>query len=386
MRIFLVLLWVTLVGLGCKPKSTAPPPTPPTVEVIPVVSSNVPIFREWVGTLDSEINASISAQVSGYLLSRNYDEGSMVTNGQVLFQIDPAPFEATLARAKAQLVEAQARKGKTEIDVRRYTPLAALQAISQQELDNAIQADLAAQGEVESAQAQIQQAKINLDFTTIRAPIDGIAGIANVTQAQVGNLVGPSTGALTTVTRVNPIRAYFSVSQQLMTEMQQRALSEGRDLRSPDPEKGSALQLTLASGLVYPEYGRVLFGNNQVDVKTGTITVVGEFKNPQGLLVPGMFVRVRARLGMEKDALLVPQRAVSDVQGRTMVAVIGADNKVSIRGVTAGERVGPYWLVKGDLKPGDKVVAEGLQKLREGAEVTPVAYDPAKIGAVAKAN
>jgi membrane fusion protein (multidrug efflux system) len=351
-----------------------------------VVSSNVPIFREWVGTLDSEINATISAQVSGYLLSRNYDEGSMVTNGQVLFQIDPSPFEATLARAKAQLVEAQARKGKTAIDVRRYTPLAALQAISQQELDNAIQADLAAQGEVESAQAQIQQAQINLDFTTIRSPIDGIAGIANVTQAQVGNLVGPSTGALTTVTRVNPIRAYFSVSQQLMTEMQQRALSEGRDLRSPDPEKGSALQLTLASGLVYPEFGRVLFGNNQVDVKTGTITVVGEFKNPQGLLVPGMFVRVRARLGMEKDALLVPQRAVSDVQGRTMVAVIGADNKVSIRGVTAGERVGPYWLVKGDLKPGDKVVAEGLQKLREGAEVTPVAYDPTKLGTVAKAN
>jgi len=344
------------------------------VEVSPVVSSNVPIYREWVGTLDSEVNATISAQVSGYLLSRNYEEGSRVTNGQVLFRIDPAPYDATLSRAKAQLMEAQARKGKTALDVKRYTPLAALQAISQQELDNAVQADLAAAGEVENAQAQIKQTEINLGFTTLRSPVTGIAGLASPTQAQVGNLVGPSSGPLTTVTKVDPIRAYFSVSQQLMTEMQQRALAEGRDLRSNDPRQGPGLELIFASGMVYPEKGVVRFSNNQVDVKTGTIVVVGEFANPQGLLVPGMFVRVQALLGVEKDALLVPQRAVTEVQGRSMVAVVGGDHKVKIVPVKTGERVGPQWVVQGNIKAGDHVVAEGLQKLRDGAEVTPTPY------------
>ncbi len=375
------LLYLPIVFLavsGCHPKKVAPAPVPPTVLVTPLVVSNVPIFRNWVGTLDSEVNATISAQVSGYLVSRNYREGSTVTNGQVLFQINPAPFEAILAQAKAQLVEAKARKGRTALDVERYTPLAALQAISQQELDNAIQADLAASGAVQNAEAQVRQAEINLGFTTIRSPIDGIAGLASVTQAQVGNLVGPSTGPLTTVTKVNPIRAYFSVSQNLITRLQEQAIAEGRQRRAADtgnaPNSSRPLELTLASGKVYPSPGKVIFGNNQVDEKTGTVTVVGEFPNPDGLLLPGMFVRIRGLIGTLTNALVIPQRAVTDIQGRSMVAVVGTDNKVSIRQATPGERIGSSWVVEGNLKAGESIVAEGLQKLREGQVVMPQPY------------
>jgi len=372
-----ILIPILLLAVsGCSRKAETPAPAPPTVLVTPVVVSNVPIFRNWVGTLDSEINAAITAQVTGYLVSRNYKEGSSVTNGQVLFQINPAPFEAILAQAKAQLVEAKARKGRTALDVQRYTPLAALQAISQQELDNAIQADLAAAGAVQNAEPQVRQAEINLGFTTIRSPIDGIAGLASVTQAQVGNLVGPATGQLTTVTKVNPIRAYFSVSQNLITRLQEQAIAEGYQRRVADtdsstPKSSRLLELTLASGKVYPSPGKVIFGNNQVDEKTGTVTVVGEFPNPDGLLLPGMFVRIRGLIGTETNALVVPQRAVTDIQGRSMVAAVGSDNKVSIRQVTPGERIGSGWVVEGNLKGGESIVAEGLQKLREGEVVAP---------------
>ena len=381
MKTLLFLPILFLAASGCRPKTVAPAPVPPTVLVTPVVVSNVPIFRNWVGTLDSEVNAAISAQVSGYLVSRNYKEGSTVTNGQVLFQINSAPFEAILAQAKAQLVEAKARKGRTALDVQRYTPLAALQAISQQELDNAIQADLAAAGAVQSAEAQVRQAEIDLGFTTSRSPIDGIAGLASVTQSQVGNLVGPSTGPLTTVTKVNPIRAYFSISQSLITRLQEQAIAEGRQRRVADTENASPdssrpLELTLASGKVYPSPGKVIFGNNQVDEKTGTVTVVGEFPNPDGLLLPGMFVRIRGLIGTLTNALVVPQRAVTDIQGRSMVAAVGTDNKVSIRQVTPGERIESSWVVQGDLKAGESIVAEGLQKLREGETVTPQPYVP----------
>lgn len=379
MKTLLLLPLLFLAVSGCRPKTVAPAPTPPTVLVTPVVVSNVPIFRTWVGTLDSEVNAAISAQVTGYLISRNYKEGSSVTNGQILFQINPEPFEAVLAQAKAQLVEAKARKGRTALDVQRYTPLAALQAISQQELDNAIQSDLAAAGAVQNAEAQVRQAEINLGFTSIRSPIDGIAGLASVTQAQVGNLVGPSTGPLTTVTKVNPIRAYFSVSQSLITRLQEQALAEGRQRRVADntdasPNSSRPLELTLASGKIYASPGKVIFGNNQVDEKTGTVTVVGEFPNANGLLLPGMFVRIRGLVGTETNALVVPQRAVTDIQGRSMVAVVGTDNKVSIRQVTPGERIGSDWVVTGDLKPNESVVAEGLQKLRDGEVVSPKPY------------
>lgn len=364
-----LLLWLWLCGAGCKNKSQAGPPAPPEVQVVSVQQKNVPIYHEWVGTLQAEVNATISAQVSGYLQSRDYQEGSIVTNGQVLFQLQKGPFEAALARAQAELQTAEARKGKTALDVQRYTPLAASEAISKQELDNAIQADKAAAAQIDSAQAAVEEARLNLGFATIRAPVDGIAGLA---RAQVGNLIGPNSGPLTTVTKINPIRAEFSLSQQLMTQLQQRMLAGGKVLRSNQGYQGPPLELLLATGSTYAQKGYIRFADNQVDIKTGTIRVVGEFPNPEGLLVPGMFVRVRALLETQTNALLVPQRAVTDLQGRSLVALVGPDNKVNIRPVSTGERVGPDWVIQGPVKPGDRVVAEGIQKVRDGAVVNPV--------------
>jgi membrane fusion protein (multidrug efflux system) len=306
-----------------------------------------------VGSLEAEVNATISAQVGGYLLTQDYKEGSLVTNGQVLFQIDDRTYKAALDQAEAKVI-------KTSQDVARYTPLAKTQAISQQELDDAIQSNAA-------AVAAAEQARLNYQFCKILSPIDGVAGLV---QAQVGNLVGPSSGALTTVTKADPIRVYFSVAQQFMTQLMEKRLAEGKEI-GPDKGAGTPLELILASGTVYSLKGQLRFSDNQIDMKTGTIRMVGEFPNPQRLLIPGMFVSVRAQLGVDHDALLVPQRAVADLQGRNLVAVVGADNKVSIRPVKTGTQVGELWVVKGDLKPGDKIVAEGIQKVREGLEVTP---------------
>jgi membrane fusion protein (multidrug efflux system) len=343
--------------IGCK-KEAATVAAPPEVQVVAVEQRDVPVYRDWVGTLEGEVNATISAQVSGYLLTRNYQEGSLVTNGQVLFQIDDRTYKAALDQAMAKV-------GKSEMDVKRYTPLAATQAISQQELDDAIQANLANEAAAEAA-------RLNYQFCRILSPIDGVAGLA---QAQVGDLVGPGSGTLTTVVQVNPIRAYFSVSQQLLTQIQERMLAEGRKLRDAAGNyQGPLLELTLASGAVYPLKGKVRFANNQVDVKTGTVVVVGEFENPNGLLAPGMFVRVRALLDTDKDALLVPQSAVMDMQGRYLIAVVGEGNKVSIRPVMAGETIGRQWVIKGEIKAGDRVVVEGVQKVRDGMEVKPVPY------------
>jgi membrane fusion protein (multidrug efflux system) len=356
---------------GCKEKEEAAPAKPPEVEVFTVEQKDVPIYRDWVGTLEGDVNATISAQVTGYLVSRNYTEGTMVTNGQVLFQIEKAPFQATLDKAKAQLGQAEAQREKYALNVQRYRPLVAKEAISQQELDDAVQNERSAAAQADADKAAIEQAALNLGFTTIRSPLDGIAGLA---QAQVGDLLSPSSGPLTTVTKVEPMRVYFSVSQQLVTEMQQKAIAEGKQLRETGEFAGPMLELILASGYVYPEKGRVRFANNQVDVKTGTVRVVGEFPNPQKVLVPGMFVRVRAHLDTVKNALLVPQRAVTDMQGQYLIAVVGADNKVSIHPVTASERVGPDWIISGKVKAGDRVVAEGIQKVRDGAEVTAVPF------------
>jgi membrane fusion protein, multidrug efflux system len=365
---------VTVLAMcGCK-KAEPTQQAPPEVEVVAVAQEDVPIYRDWVGTLQSEVNATISAQVTGYLLSRDYREGSMVTNGQVLFQIDPAPFQATLDQAKSQLGVSKATEEKYALNVKRYRPLAQKEAISQQELDDAIQNQKATQAKVASDEASVKQAELNLGFTTIRSPVDGIAGLASV-QAQVGNLVGQSSGPLTTVTTVDPIRVYVSISQALMTKTMEESLAAGRDLRTQDEKNGGAvLELILAGGQTYSEKGKVRFADNQVDVKTGTIRVVGEFPNPRHLLVPGMFVRVKALLDTLKGALVVPQRAVTDMQGRSLVAVVGADNKVNIRPVEALEQVGPNWVVKGNLKAGDRVVAEGIQKVRDGAVVNPVPF------------
>jgi membrane fusion protein (multidrug efflux system) len=342
---------------GCK-EETPPSPPPPTVEVFSVEQRNVPIYGEAVGTVQADVYATISAQVSGYLLSRNYVEGTLVTNGQVLFQIDDRIYKAELDKAEARVV-------KTKMDVDRYTPLAKTQAISQQELDDAIQANLA-------AVAAADQARLNYEFCRITSPINGVAGLA---AAQVGDLVGPNTGQLTTVTTVDPIRVYFSVAQQLVTQIMEERMAEGRE--QFNATNGAPLELTLATGTVYPQQGLIRFANNQVDVKTGTVRMVGEFPNPNRILIPGMFVRVRAKIGVIKDALVVPQRAVAELQGRKLLAIVGADNKVSIKPVTTGALDGEMWVISGPFKPGDKVVAEGIQKVRDGATVNPVPFGSA---------
>jgi membrane fusion protein, multidrug efflux system len=355
-----LLAALLVLPAGCTGKKEGAAP-PPTVEVVNVEQKDVPIYREWVGTLESEVNATINAQVSGYLLQRGYVEGKPVKKGDLLFQIDDRTYKAAYDQAMARLV-------KTELDVKRLTPLAQTQAVSQQELDDAIQNNIAAKAAAEAA-------RLNLEFCRITSPVDGIAGLASA-QAQIGNLVGPNTGPLTTVTTLDPIRAYFSVSQVLITEIMERRIAEGKATirEGNDTDSGPTLELVLANGAVYPDKGRVRFANNQLDVKTGTVRVVGEFPNPHQLLVPGMFVRIKARLATETNALLVPQRAMTDMQGRYLVAVVGADNKVSIRPVQAGERVGPDWVIKGDLKAGDRVVAEGVQKVRDGLVVDPVPF------------
>jgi membrane fusion protein (multidrug efflux system) len=372
------LLLTMAIGVsGCKEKEKAVAAVP-EVEFVPIQQKDVPVYREWVGTLAGDVNATISAQVSGYLLTREYTEGSVVTNGQVLFQIDPGPFKAELDKAKSQEAEAEATELKYALMVQRYTPLAATEAISKQELDDAVQNQKAAQAAVQAAKAAVEQAQLNLGFTTIRSPVNGVAGLASA-QAQIGNLVGPATGTLTTVTTVDPMRVYASVAQRLVTEMEEKRLAAGKSLTATG--EGPSLEVILASGLVYPLKGRVMFKNNQVDVRTGSIRVVGEFPNPQSLLVPGMFVNVRALLTVETNALVVPQRAVTEMQGRYLIAIVGAENKVVIRPVQTGERFGEDWVIKGEIKPGDRVVAEGVQKVREGTVVNPVPFADKSVAA-----
>jgi len=344
---------------GCKPQQQTP--KPPDVEVVTVEEKTVPVYTEVVGTVQANVNATISAQVTGYLLRQDYTEGQLVKKGDLLFEIDDRTYQATLDQALAKLE-------KTKLDVERYTPLAKSQAISQQELDDAIQANLAAQAEVDAAQ-------LNVNFCKITAPVDGVAGLA---QGQIGDLVGPGTGPLTTVTTIDPMRVYFAVSQQMMSTIIERAVARGQKLRTST--NGLELDLVFASGYQYPFKGRVRFSNNQVDVKTGTVRVVGEFPNPQQMLVPGMFVSVRALLDTLTNALVVPQRAVADVQGRSLIAVVGADNKISIRPVQLGVQFGSSWVVTGNLKPGDRVVAEGIQKVRDGIAVNPVPAGSLKAG------
>ncbi len=363
------LAGVAVAICGCE-KKEAPPPAIPTVEVVEVKQKDVPIYREAVGSLQGDVDASISAQVTGYLLTRNYTEGTAVTNGQVLFQIDPAPFKAELDKAKSDVTRAQAERLRYALMVKRYTPLAATEAISQQELDDAVQNEKAAEAQVQAAQAAAEQAELNLGFTTIRSPLDGMAGLASA-KAQVGNLLGPNVGQLTTVAKVDPMRVYFSVAQRTIEQILASISAEGEN---PETSEGRPLELILASGSVYPSKGKIRFRNNQLDVRTGTILVVGEFPNPKLMLVPGMFVSVRALMNIDKGALLVPQRAVTEMQGRYLLAFVGGDNKISIRPVATGERVGQDWVVTGDIKPGDRVVAEGVQKAREGSQVNPVPF------------
>ncbi|HEY2819892.1 MAG TPA: efflux RND transporter periplasmic adaptor subunit [Candidatus Acidoferrum sp.] len=359
-----------LIGLGltgCEGQKAAPAPPPPDVVVTPVVQKDVPIYNEWVATLDGFDNAQIQPQVTGYIIAQTYREGSPVKKGQVLFEIDPRPFQAILDQAKAQLSQSQAQLGKTKLDVDRDTPLAKERAIAQSQLDNDIQANLAALAAVKSAEAQVEQAQLNLDFTHVTSLLDGIAGIATV---QIGNLVNP-TAVLTSVSRVEPIKAYFPISEQTYMKFAKRINTSARRDDMEAPKDTPTLQLILADGTVYQHPGKILYTDRQIDVTTGSIRVASSFPNPENILRPGQFGRVRAATEQVNGALLVPQRAVNELQGMYQVAVVGEGNKVSIRTVKVGDRVGDQWIIQDGVKPGEMVIVEGLQKVRDGSTVKP---------------
>jgi RND family efflux transporter MFP subunit len=375
----LVVIGLIIGAIRPKHVSGAQPGTSPQVEVVQVEQRDVPIYGEWIGTLDGFTNADVRAEVTGYLLRQGYQEGAYVKKGQLLFEIDPRPFQAALdqaegqlAQARANLANAQAVQGRTELDVNRYTPLVKEQAASQQDLDNAVQNNLAAKATVATAEAQIQTgeaavetAKINLDFTRLIAPIDGIAGQA---QLQVGALVNPSTGPVTSVSTVDPIKVYFTVSESEYLAWRKRFPT---DATREAADKSVRLQLILADGSTYPSEGRFYFADRQVDPNTGAIRLAGLFPNPGNVLRPGGYGRVRTVVRVQQGALLVPQRAVSELQGSYQVAVVDDGNKVSIRPVEVGDRVGSEWIIADGLKPGERVVAEGVQKVRPGMQVNP---------------
>lgn len=397
-----------VTAAGCSNKQTAAAaPSPPDVVLAEVQQRDVPIYGEWIGTLDGLVNADIKAQVSGYLLEQAYKEGTFVKKGQLLFQIDPRPFQAVVDQTEAQLAQAQgqleqaraqqlqaeaqvavaeANQRRTQLDVARYTPLAQQQAITQQDLDNATENNLAAKAQVQSATAQVATAKaqitaanaavqsskaavetaqINLGFTHLTSPIDGIPGIA---EQQVGALVSPASPKITTVSTLDPIKVYFTVSEQEYLDFHRR-------YSTPDTldaeRKQLRFELILADGTVYPQKGNFDFADREVDVKTGAIRVAGLFPNPGNNLRPGQYARVRFSIRTTEGALLVPQRAVNELQGNYQIAVVDRDNKVNIRLVTVGDKVANQWIVSNGLKPGERVVVEGVQKVRQGIQVNP---------------
>jgi len=362
-RVVLTLLLATMsLMAGCGRTNASPAVPTPEVEVAKVVQKDVPIFSEWVATLDGYVNAQIQAQVTGYIVAQKYKEGSFVRKGQILFKIDPRPLQALLDQANAQLAQAQAQLGKTEMDVGRDTPLAKARAIAQSQLDNDIQANQAAKAAVKAGEAQVEQARLNLDFTDVKSLVDGIAGIA---QVQIGNLVNPTT-VLTSVSQIDPIKAYFSISEQEYLHFAERINAQAQ---KEIPSGGPPFDLILADGSTYPHKGIGLLTNRQVDTTTGTIQLVCSFSNPHNILRPGQFGRLRAAPELRRGALVVPQKAVSELQGAYQLAVVGSENKVSIRPVSVGERVGQAWIIESGVKPGELVIVEGLQKVQGGSTV-----------------
>jgi membrane fusion protein (multidrug efflux system) len=360
---FVVFTLLSSGGCGSKNVSAAAAP-PPSVQIVEVIQRDVPVYHEYLATLDGYVNAQIQPQVSGYLIRQNYLEGAVVSKNQVLFKIDPRPFQAIVDQAKAQVAQAEAQLGKTQLDVQRDTPLAKEKAIAQSQLDNDIQANLAAQATVQADRAAVEQAELNLEFTNVRSLVDGVAGIAS---GQVGNLVGPQI-ILTTVSQLEPIKAYFTVSeQQYLAFVKRNPTEASRQAR----ERQFELELVLSDGSTYPQKGKFFAADRQVDIQTGSIRLAGLFPNPSNVLRPGQFGRVRFISYTKTGALLVPQKAVVELQGSYQVAVVGNDNKVSLRTVSVGERTGAMWIIDEGLKPGERVVVEGVQKVRDSMPVKP---------------
>ena len=409
-----LLFSAVLMTPGCSSKEVAAKsPQPPDVEVVQVEQRDVPVNSEWIGTLEGLVNADIKAQVSGDLLKQNYTEGSFVSKGALLFEIDPRPFQAVvdqaegqlaqatgqLAQARAQLTQAEAQvavaeanQKRTQLDVDRYTPLAKQEAITQQDMDNATQNNLAAKAQVQSAKAQVETsraqiqaanatvqaakaslgtAQLNLGFTRLTSPIDGIAGIA---QQQVGALVNPASGPVTTVSTVDPIKAYFTVSEGEYLDFHRRYATEA----SVEAERRQLrFELALSDGTIYQKPGTFYLADRQVSPSTGAIRVAALFPNPGNVLRPGLYAKVRTSIRTQNGALLIPQRAVSELQGSYQVAVVDASNKIALRNVKPGIRDGDMWIIDEGLHPGEQVVAEGVQKVRTGMEVHPKPYKPA---------
>ena len=412
-------IWVTTclmavtvsASAGCSSRTEgAKAPDPTTVDVVEVEQKDVPIYTEWIGTTDGVVNAEIKAQVSGYLLKQDYTEGSLVKKGQLLFEIDPRPFQtvvdqgegqlaqangqvaqakAQLTQAEAQLAVAEANQVRTQLDVDRYTPLAKQEAITQQDLDNATQNNVGAKAQVQAAKAQIETARaqiqaanaavqavtatvetarLNLSFTRLTSPIDGLVGMA---QQQVGALVSPASGPVTTVSTVDPIKVNFTASEREYLDFHRR-YSTPATLEAA--RRGLRLELILADGTVYPRIGTYYFADREISQGTGSIRVAGLFPNPDNLLRPGQYGRVRTSIRTQEGALLIPQRAVTEMQGTYQVAVVNADNKISIRNVKPSDRVGNLWIIDDGLKAGERVIAEGVQKVRAGMTVNPKPY------------
>jgi len=377
--VLVVVLILFAARSGAKP--TAQAPEPPVVEVAQVEQRDLPVYGEWIGTLTGQVNADVKAQITGYLLRQNYKEGSYVRNGDLLFEIDPRPLQAVLDQAKgqlaqseaqlvegeAQLATAEANELKSQLDVEKYGPLAKANAVSKQDFDNALQTNLANKAQVQAAkaaigaakaqiqanQATVETATINLNFTRIASPIDGIAGIA---QAQVGNLVSPSSGTLTTISMLDPIRDYFSVSEQEYLAVRKQFSGSG-------PERWK-LQLILADGTTHPHAGEFYFADRQVNQNTGAIQLAALFANPGNVLRPGQYGKVRAVKRVQQNALLIPQAAVSQQQGSYVVDVVDADGKVVVRTVHVGERTPTMWVIQDGLKPGELVIVQGQQNLK----------------------
>lgn len=379
-----LILLIVVTHSGAKPSVHAM--SLPVVQVAAVEQKDVPVYGEWIGTLSGQVNADIKAQVTGYLLTRNYKEGSFVRKGQLLFEIDPRPFQAALDQTKgqlaqgqaqliqdqAQLATAEANQLKSQLDVEKYEPLAKVDAVSKQDFDDTSQTNLAnkaqvqaaqaaitaAKAQIQAAQAAVETASINLGFTRVVSPINGIAGIA---QAQVGDLVSTSSGALTTVSTVDPIRDYFSVSEQEYLALQKQFSGSDKDHWE--------LQLILADGTTYPQKGEFYFADRQVNQNTGAIELAGLFPNPGNILRPGQYGKVRAVIRVQQSALLIPQAAVNEQQGSYLVAVVEKNGQVAIHPVQVGERTGTLWVIQNGLRAGDGVIVEGQQNLKPGMAV-----------------
>ena len=370
----LVSAVILLNALGCtngKVRAAAPPP-PPVVEVASVIQKDVPVQGEWVGTIQGYVNAQIQPQVSGYLIRQDYHEGAFVKKGQMLFEIDPRPFQAALDQAKGQLAQAKAQMANADINVKRDVPEAEAHAIPQSQLDNDTQALLGAKAAVEADQAAVEQAALNLGYTKVISWIDGIAGITTV---QVGNFVVQST-VLTAVSQVNPFKVYFPISEQEYLRMADGAAPGSVDFLTRASR--IPLKLTLADGSTYPHPGRIIFADRQVDTQTGTIQIVGEFPNARNVLRPGQYARIQAPTGNMAGALLVPQSAVTQLQGTDQVTVIGADNRAQLRTVKVGPTVGTLWVITSGLKLGERVAVVGGEKVKDGQPVNPTPYKEKK--------